>query len=226
VDTIIYVDGFNLYYNALRSRPATKWLDLVALCRALLPTHTIQRIKYFTAHVKFNADDPSQVTRQQMYLRALATEPKVEVIQGMLTRSEELRPLAKCAGHGRVKVIETKEKWSDVNLACHLLRDGYNNVFQAAVIVSGDSDFHLPIHIVREELQKTVGVISPSEHPSQRLLKEATFYKVIHPAILLSCQLPDILRDAGGEFHRPPEWHAPVSSVIGTHLHRATTLSW
>lgn len=41
--TCIYVDGFNLYYGALKGRPH-KWLDLEALCRVLLPGDQIVRI--------------------------------------------------------------------------------------------------------------------------------------------------------------------------------------
>jgi hypothetical protein len=33
--TIIYVDGFNLYYRMLATRPALKWLDLKALAGRL-----------------------------------------------------------------------------------------------------------------------------------------------------------------------------------------------
>ena len=34
----IYIDGFNLYYGALRNRwPQYKWLDLQGFCERLLP---------------------------------------------------------------------------------------------------------------------------------------------------------------------------------------------
>ena len=46
----VYIDGFNLYYGALKGTPY-KWLDLARLCQALLPSDTIQEIKYFTARV-------------------------------------------------------------------------------------------------------------------------------------------------------------------------------
>jgi uncharacterized LabA/DUF88 family protein len=206
VETIVYVDGFNLYYNALRGHPETKWLDLRALSCALLPAHTIVQVKYFTAYVIPTEDDPRQRIRQQIYHRALATVPGVKVILGKLTRSEEFRPLAKCAGSGKVRVVETKEKWSDVNLTSHLLQDGYTDAYRAAVLISGDSDFHLPVRIVREQLGKPIGVISPSIVPSRMLMKEATFYKVIHHSTLLACQFPNTMHDQHGEFHRPPEW--------------------
>lgn len=42
--TIVYVDGFNLYYGALRGSPY-KWLDLEALSRRLLPKDDIHLIR-------------------------------------------------------------------------------------------------------------------------------------------------------------------------------------
>ena len=47
--TFVYVDGFNLYYGALKGT-AIKWLDLVALFKTVLqPHHDILTVKYFTA---------------------------------------------------------------------------------------------------------------------------------------------------------------------------------
>ncbi|MBI4642067.1 MAG: NYN domain-containing protein, partial [Candidatus Tectomicrobia bacterium] len=69
--TYIYIDGFNLYYGALKGTPY-KWLNVAELCRQLLhPKHDIQAIKYFTAYVHPRPHDPGQLVRQQTYLRAL-----------------------------------------------------------------------------------------------------------------------------------------------------------
>jgi hypothetical protein len=46
----VYVDGFNLYYGCLKGSPY-KWLDLEILCRVLLPSDQISKIRYFTAKV-------------------------------------------------------------------------------------------------------------------------------------------------------------------------------
>src|ERR1035438_9723485 len=71
----VYVDGVNLYYGALKKTPY-KWLDLSCLCNLLLPHDTINRIRYFTARVSSYAHDPGAPNRQQIYLRALATDRK------------------------------------------------------------------------------------------------------------------------------------------------------
>ena len=47
--TFVYVDGFNLYYGAIKGTPY-KWLDLKALfTRVLDPSYKILTIKYYTA---------------------------------------------------------------------------------------------------------------------------------------------------------------------------------
>lgn len=50
--TIVYIDGFNLYYR-LKQTPY-RWLNLQNLSEAYLPPeqHNIIQIKYFTALVK------------------------------------------------------------------------------------------------------------------------------------------------------------------------------
>jgi hypothetical protein len=81
IKTTVYVDGFNLYYRALRKTPY-KWLNLRKLCELPRPQNEIVEIKYFTARVKARPSDPSQPQRQQMYLRALRTLPGLSIHLG------------------------------------------------------------------------------------------------------------------------------------------------
>ena len=75
--TIFYVDGFNLYYGAVRATPALKWLNLERYCTLLRPHDEIVSIRYFSALVT----GPTR-PNQENYLRALSTTPVVEVILG------------------------------------------------------------------------------------------------------------------------------------------------
>ena len=86
--TTIYVDGFNLYYRAVRNTPH-KWLNLMALFRDVLrPTNNITKIRYFTAMVSGKTDQ-GMPQRQQTYLRALATIPELEVHKGRFLVSQK-----------------------------------------------------------------------------------------------------------------------------------------
>jgi uncharacterized LabA/DUF88 family protein len=192
--TIVYVDGFNLYY-ALKKENA-KWLDLEALCRRLLTENEIIAIKYFTARVKSRIGDLDIHVRQNAYLEALRTNPKIEIIFGHFLTSNVW--MVKAADEGRspdkikkVQVIKTEEKGSDVNIASHLLVDGFQNKYEAAAVITNDSDLKLPINMVKNVLRKTVGVICPHEKPSKELIKSASFFKTIKPATYLECQFPD-----------------------------------
>ena len=67
----VYVDGFNLYFGALRNTPY-RWLNIVELSRRLLRDEvTLNRVRYFTARVVSRPDDPTAAERQETYLRAL-----------------------------------------------------------------------------------------------------------------------------------------------------------
>ena len=49
--TALYIDGFNLYYRALKGTPF-KWLDIRKMAQQILAAHNqITSIKYFTARV-------------------------------------------------------------------------------------------------------------------------------------------------------------------------------
>lgn len=206
--TIVYIDAFNLYYGALRKTPF-RWLDLAKLCQFMLPPNQIQQIKYFTALVKPRPQNPDKPIRQQMYLRALGTLPNVSIILGHYLSHYVMMPLANPPTQGPkyVKVIKTEEKGSDVNLATHLLSDGYEGKYDIAVVISNDSDLAGPIEIVTTRLKKTVGVLNPHDHhPSRELIKHATFFKRIRATVLPKCQFPETLTDTHGVFHKPTKW--------------------
>jgi uncharacterized LabA/DUF88 family protein len=200
----IYVDGFNLYYGALKNTPY-RWLDLAKLCRIMLPRDTVNQIKYFTALVNPRPTDPDQLTRQQIYLRALQTIPNLEIIYGHFLTHEIMMPLA-LPESGYVKVIKTEEKGSDVNLALHLLSDGYKNAYDVAVIVSNDSDLLLPVQFVKKELGKKIGILNPQKHPSKVLIANADFVKNIRRGVLSKSLFPTTLTDSQGTFTKPATW--------------------
>lgn len=206
--TYVYVDGFNLYYGALR-KTKYKWLDLNAMCEALLKGNQIIRIKYFTAKIIPRPGDPQQATRQQFYIRALQTLPMVEIYYGHFLSHPSTMPEADANGkpNGRfVKVIKTEEKGSDVNISSHLLTDAFDNVFDTAAVVSNDSDLVTPIGMVRGRFNKRVGIINPHKKPSLALKQQADFIRKVREGVLQSSQFPQTLTDAQGSFSKPQAW--------------------
>lgn len=204
----VYIDGFNLYYRALR-QARCNWLNLSALAHHLLPAYDVARIKYYTARIQPNPHDPDQQVRQQIYLRALATLPDVEVHFGTFMSKEKSFPDALCWSHGAyrpVMVVKSEEKGSDVNLASHIIRDGFKNEYDVAALVSNDTDLEEPLRIVAQELGKGVALLHPMRYPSGKLGQFATTVRRIRAGALRASLFPNSLTDSVGAFHKPPSW--------------------
>ncbi len=203
----VYVDGFNLFYGALRRSPY-RWLDVGALARILLPRDDIHRIRYFTARVTSRPDDPGKAQRQDVYLRALRTTPGLTVHFGLYLTSTVRMPLA-APGPGvarTVEVIKTEEKGSDVNLATYLLLDAFRQDCQVAVVLTNDSDLKEPIAVAQRELGLVVCVVNP--HPPERRSRalQAGLFRRLRPGALARSQFADVLEDRNGKIHKPPGW--------------------
>ena len=215
----VYIDGFNLYYGVLRKSPH-KWLNLGAWADRLLPSYDVRRIVYCTARVQASAADPSVHVRQDAYLRALATDPRVEVLEGQFKQNRvrmprvpldtcdccmNARQSCACCHGSLTSVMKTEEKGSDVNLAVQVLRDAYRGSCDAALIVSGDSDIQPSIDIVSGELHKKVIVADPRNRKHRPLRGDES--REVRTAGLAACQFPNIVIDHGGrQIHRPAGW--------------------
>lgn len=204
----VYVDGFNLYYRAIKNT-RFKWLNLAAMARAMLRSHTVNQIRYFTAPITPRPNDLLAPQRQQLYLRALATIPNLSIHYGSFLTSRTSLPVANPlpGGPSFVEVLRTEEKGSDVNLATWLLTDALDDDFEMAVVVTNDSDLALPIQVVRDKFQKKIAVFSPTKKTTYRLRQAATFHIAIHRKYLRDNQFPPVLHDrSGNAIRKPTSW--------------------
>jgi len=228
----IYVDGFNLYYGAVKDTPY-KWLDLGELCRQILPGITINRIRYFTALVKSSPADPQMAQRQQFYVRALETIPNLTVHYGHFLQNVTTMRLASPppGGPATARVLKMEEKGSDVNLATYMLVDAFRKDCDQLVVITNDSDLAEPIRIINRELKVPVGVLNPHTQdtadrrhrlsgrpgpapkatPSIELRKVAKFWRGISSGDARShvgrSQFPTQITDVAGHvLKRPASW--------------------
>lgn len=209
--TNFYIDGFNLYYLALKGT-LFKWLDLYALCQALAPSHQVNRIRYFTSLVKARPGNLQLPIRQAIYLRALETVSILTVHYGQFRDRRISRPLVTpIPNHPRiVEIWNTEEKGTDVNLASHLLMDGVDGGYEQAMVISNDADLALPIEMVRDRLGLPTGIVNPNLDPKAATPKEltdaATFVRRLRPSTLRNCQFPAQLWDSTGTITKPTSW--------------------
>ena len=204
--SIIYVDGFNLYYGAVRRGPH-KWLDLQKYFTMLRPDDQIQRIWYFTALI-----DGSQRQNQEAYLQALDTRPLVEIVLGKYKYKTVKCTLSACTFSGPREFQVPEEKRSDVNIAIQMLDDAYSGRADRMIVVSGDSDLVPAIHLVKQRfpsIQTTVYV--PSRNPKRGAAVEirsaADKHKTLPLNLLARCQLPNPVRGGvSGVIRKPARW--------------------
>lgn len=81
--TAIYIDGFNLYYGAVKDTNC-KWLNPKLLCQNILqPQHDIVSVVFCTARVRSIPENPDAPVRQSTYIKALTTYiPELTVVYG------------------------------------------------------------------------------------------------------------------------------------------------
>jgi uncharacterized LabA/DUF88 family protein len=213
---IVYIDGLNLYHRALQ-HTTHKWLDLEKLSGAALPGHTIDRINYYTARVSGRVD-PSSPARQQAYLQALGTLPKVKIHYGNflvsakwagLVQPPSFKPAIVLPAGAAPKVAwvyKTEEKGSDVNLGVHLVRDAFQGSFQAAAVLTNDTDLCEAIRIVAKEVGLPVILLTPTSQPATSLKNLASSVRHIQPYLGPS-QFPLSVPLANGKYAiKPSTW--------------------
>jgi len=207
VRTYVYIDGFNLYYGAVKGT-RLKWLDLMRLCKKVLqPRHDILKIKYFTALVSSTTHDKTKHVRQQSYIRALEAHiPELEVFYGHFMSHPVMARLAQPIGSQKsARIMRTEEKGSDVNLAVHLLNDAWLDLYDCAVLISNDSDLAEALRLAKQQHDKIIGVITPQKTaPSRVLIRHATFVRRLRIGALQTSQLPRQI--PGTSIRKPADW--------------------
>ena len=214
--TIVYIDGYNLYYGLLKGLPGSKWLDLRKLVASMFKeAHEICSIKFFTARIRTYPHDAPAEERQKIYLQALTALGGIEIIEGFYSKKKAWLPHVnkKCKAceeshAGMAHVVKLEEKRSDVNLAVTALVDAMRSDADCFVLVSGDSDQAGTVSALRHELGKSVLVFNPHVAVSEHLKRAATYYAHIPRDLPAKCQLPDIIPIGthGRTIHRPAAW--------------------
>ena len=156
--TIVYVDGYNLFYSCLKNTPF-KWLDLRSFFEKLLHTqsseYNLLKIKYFTADIKarFASHGDAAVQAQRQYHRALTARGGVDIIKGYYVVEETTAPRCKYPPDktDRVPIWRLEEKQTDVNMALHMYRDALRRSCDQIVLCSNDTDLVPVFELLQED---------------------------------------------------------------------------
>lgn len=104
--------------------------------------------------------------------------------------------------------MDYEEKMTDVNIAIQLLSDAFDDLYDAALVISGDSDLTTPIRSIRQRFpeKRVIAAFPPRRHSSE-LKRWATGFVSIGEDKLRASQLPDNLAKPDGfVLSRPATW--------------------
>ena len=150
----IFIDGSNLYH-ALRSNFKRYDLNFAEFARKLCGARQLSRIYYYNV-----LQDPSQYPEghreQQDFLEALHRMPYLEIRLGS-TKMAQGTPV---------------EKGVDIMLSTDLLQFAWTNLYDVAILVSGDGDFAYALQAVKN-VGKHVEVAYFENNISKNLLEVA-----------------------------------------------------
>lgn len=225
--TIIYIDGYNLYYSRLKNTPF-KWLDIVRLFRDQLlrqqdPSADVIAVKYFTAPVMatYARHGVTSEQAQTQYLRALKAKHEcIEIINGFHIFEPTKLPVfvknlaATKANLAPVWLIE--EKQTDVNLSLQAYRDAIKGHCDQVVICSNDSDVEPVLKLLAQDAPEvTVGLVLPLREPgsdarrfsNKRLVGKAQWVRhYIRDEELANSQLPQNVPTKKKPASKPAHW--------------------
>lgn len=202
--TVIYVDGYNLYYGLLR-RSAFKWLDLYTLFKnhVLDSSADVLEVRYYTAPVLGKmSDDPESPKRQRVYLQALRKmhPGRIITIEGRMSHTTPhhrlVEPIPDAPHIETVRVNFFSEKKTDVNLASDMLAGAWTGAYEQAVLCSNDSDLEGALATVKKHHPHLrLGLVAPipgNDHRkiSRDLAQFVDWRKTLSPVHLANAQLP------------------------------------
>jgi len=198
---IAYIDGYNLYYG-LREKGWKQfyWLNVQALVKRLLKEdQELVFTKYFTAMVKLPEDKRK---RQELFLEALETLDNLRIYYGHYLSNPVT---CQQCGHS----YETHhEKQTDVNIAVEMMKDAFQDSFDTALLVSGDSDLAGVVRTILDMFPcKRVVVAFPPRRISSVLRSTASAYVHIGRDSLSKSVFPDeVIKSGDHILRRPDRW--------------------
>lgn len=197
---IAYIDGFNLYFGMIDAGLVQcKWLNLIELVKSLLKSHQeLVEVKYFTSRVSNN---PEKQKRQSTYIDALESVGILVIYGKYQNKSME------CTRCGNIWRTD-KEKMTDVNIATAIMVDAFQDNYDMALLISGDSDLTPPIREVHKLFKsKRVVIAFPPRRHNSAMALVAKGSEVIGRKKLIDAQFKEeVVANSGFILKKPKDW--------------------
>lgn len=200
----VYIDAFNLYHAVDDlGMNHLKWCNLWKLSETIMKGHAkpIVKVVWCTA---YRRGDTGAKARHRIFTDALkvcGVEPKF---------GHETNEPTECRRCGHRWEI-SREKATDINLALSVYQDAVDNMFDAAFIVTADTDQAATFAFVKQRFpQKRLYVVTPPGRELSKHLAALADGKIkITERMLDDCVLPRTVGTGIDTVHRPVEYDPP-----------------
>lgn len=170
-----------MYHGINQFAVDCKWLDLRKLCENYLKSdESISDVYYFSA-VAHWFKDAGKSKRHKTYIAKLR-ENGVKIKLGKFKEKDKSCPVC------NAKYKSHEEKRTDVNIALQIVCDAFDDKYDTAILVSGDTDMIPAVEMLKSMgLNKKIGVLFPPGRGTNELRNAVDFSKNIKPADLRKC---------------------------------------
>jgi uncharacterized LabA/DUF88 family protein len=157
---MIFIDGSNFYYSTFKKG---KKIDFGKLVKELSSGRKLVQAFYYVAPLDIKIDE-EKYWKHQRFIEILNNIPNFEVVLCTLKK-------LKAKDGSYVYLV----KGDDVKLSNNLLMGAVENLYDVAIVVSGDEDFVDSINIIRKKYGKKIGNAFFSKSSSENLRKACDF---------------------------------------------------
>lgn len=166
----IFIDGSNFYFGC-RNLMGKANIDFYKLSKLLVSGRTLIRTYYYNAPLDKKTDE-LKYRNQQRFFEQLKRTPYLEVRLGRLVERNGI----------------LVEKGIDVSIAIDMLTLAWNNVYDTAILVSGDGDFAAAVRSVKDKGKHVENAYFKSNQ--SRALTEACDIEIeLTSALLKGCSI-------------------------------------
>lgn len=198
----VYIDGFNLYYPIHEmGEPFLKWSNLHELSVNMVRVGGYDLVKcVFCTAVP--TDNHGKRDRHNTFNR-VQEACGVNVLKGHYVYDDTLGKYS--------------EKQSDMNVGLSLICDGFDDIYDAAYLVSADSDQAATARVFSERFpEKKLFIVAPPDRsPPNKCLPFADGKFTLRKEDIERCVLPQLVTApaTGNPIRRPTEYDPPVGWV-------------
>ena len=192
----VYIDGFNLYHPVHEmAEPHLKWCNLWALSELICKPQkfVLQKVVFCTAVPQF---DHGKRDRHNTFNAAQAAYG-VTILKGHHVFDETAQ--------------KYNEKQSDINVALALILDAVDNLYDAAFLISADSDQAATARVFSERFpdKKLIGVAPPNKQVPQKAVQYFSSHFALKKEQIENTIMPSMVQGASGFIRRPAEYAPP-----------------